>query len=317
MPRPRSLNLPLDQSQSRLNLHPQDEDPFSSFFRTSGSPPTPVRSNGPVDLGACCEGCRGDFRTGDHRVQCTVCYDYDLCAGCFYDGKVSKGHNSSHKVSHVLSTLLLKPDDLVPAREGVNPRIDLAKGGRENWSLVRRRLNTPDNGGNLTTLRRLHLFNDDSHARFLTYAPPGHYGLSIKIGVHFDPGLFTNAAARQQLLRQPGGAGMLRITMGVVADTEKFAGTIFPEDSFSDETVTPNCLPNKLFQPGHSGVMGPLNIEADKHNTKCVVRPDMLLHVKDSGDSRVGIGLLVQWSGVALWEQATKPLVSITVLNVS
>lgn len=105
--------------------------------------------------------------------------------------------------------------------------------------------------------------------------------------------------------------------MGVVADTEKFAGTIFPEDSFSDETVTPNCLPNKLFQPGHSGVMGPLNIEADKHNTKCVVRPDLLLHVRDSGDSRVGIGLLVQWSGVALWEQATKPLVSITVLNVS
>jgi hypothetical protein len=309
-PRPRSLYPPLNQSESRLNLRSEGRArPSSSSFS-----PCPSRSDGSDDLAAFCDGCGRGLGTAEHWVQCTVCYDYDLCVGCLQNGKVSKSHSSNHKVSHVLSALLLKPDDLVPAREGVNPPTDLAKGGRENWSLVQHMPNTPENPTNLTTtLRRLHLFNDDSHARFRAYAPPGHYALNIKIGVHFDPGLGTNVAARQQLLRRSGGVGRLRVTMGVVADNEKFAGTRFSEDSFSDGTFTPSCLPTKLFQPGYRGSMVSMNLEATQYN----LRPDSLLQVKGSGDSGVGIGLIVQWSGVASWQQATKPVVSITVLSVT
>lgn len=318
--RPRSLYPPLNHSQSRLSLQPEGRARSPSFLSSTGSPSSPARSDDPGDLVAICDGCGRDLGTAEHRVQCTVCHDYDLCAGCFQNGKVSKSHNSSHKVSHVLNTLLLKPDDLVPAREGVNPPTDPANGDRENWSLVQHMPNTPGNPTNLTTtMRKLHLFSDDSHARFRAYAPPGHYGISIQISVNFDPGLAMNVAAHEQLLLRPGGAGKFRMTLGVVADKEVFAGTRFPEDSFSDETLTPTSLPNKLFQPGHRGVVGSLGLVADMYNTESTIRPDFLLHVKGSGDSGAGrqIGLILQWSGVASWQQATKPVVSITVLNVT
>ncbi|KAK0752375.1 hypothetical protein B0T18DRAFT_89581 [Schizothecium vesticola] len=299
----------LNQTQSRLDLR---SDTSSSSVSTAGSSSFSGQAVDPGDMVAVCDGCGRDIGSAAHRVQCTVCYDYDLCASCFQSGKVSKNHSSDHKVSHVLNTLLLMPDDLVPAREAVNPPINVAK-GRKNWSLVQLMPNTPANPSNLTiTQRRLHLFDNDSHARFRAYARPGHYGISIDVDVHFDPDLDKNAAARQHLLRRVGGAGKLRVTLGVVTNNQQFAGTRFPEDSFSDATVTPGCLPNRLFRQGFRGSVVSMNVGATDYN----LRPDSLLHVEGSEDSVVGIGLIVQWSDVPSYQQSTDPVVSIDVLQV-
>jgi len=70
--------------------------------------------------------------------------------------------------------------------------------------------------------------------------------------VQFDADLNNgkNAAARQQLLRRSNGAGKLRVTMGIFKNNQQFAGARFAEDSFSDTTFPPGCLPRKLFHPG-------------------------------------------------------------------
>lgn len=245
-------------------------------------------------------------------MQCTVCFDYDLCAGCFQMGKVSKGHSSNHKVSYVLNTMVLRPDDLVPAREAVNPPTNPAR-GRTNWTLVQLAPNTAANPTDLTvTQRRLHLFDDDSHARFRAYAHPGHYGVAVQIAVHVDPDVEKNAALRQQLLRRPGGLGMLRVTLGVVRNNSQFAGTRFAEDSFSDGTLTSGCLPNTLLQ----GLCGSV-MRLDVGDQVCRLQPDSLLHVAGQEDSLIGIGLVVQWSGVPCYQRSTDPIVSVTVLDVT
>lgn len=268
----------------------------------------------PQDLGeeiAICDGCTRSIGSAEHRVQCTVCYDYDLCTDCFQNGRVSKKHNSSHMVSHVLNTLVLGADDLVPVREEVNPPTGLM--ARKNWTLFQLAPNTPANPTNLTTtFRKLHLFDRDSHARFRAYACPGHYGLSIEIALNFDPDLDRNIAARQRLLQRPGGVGRLRVTVGVMKNNQEFTGMRFAEDSFSDATLTPGCLPNKLFQPGYRGSLVHIRF-GDKAYT---LRPDSLLHVKGAEDSVVGIGLIVQWSGVPAYQQSTDPVVSITVTKI-
>jgi len=248
--------------------------------------------------------------------MCTVCFDYDLCASCFQTNKTSKNHLNSHKVTHILNTLFLKPDDLVPVHDAVNPPANLAK-GRKNWTLVSFPPHTPANPTKLTTtLHRLHLFDDDSHARFRSYARPGHYGIGIEIGVQFDADLNNgkNAAARQQLLRRSNGAGKLRVTMGIFKNNQQFAGARFAEDSFSDTTFPPGCLPRKLFHPGFRGSQVQMDVGVERY----MLQPEGLLHVGGSEGSvaGVGIGLVVQWSGVAAYEQSKNPIVSIMVTNV-
>jgi hypothetical protein len=241
-----------------------------------------------------------------------VCFNYDLCVGCFQAGRVSKNHSSSHKVSHVLNMLFLGPDDLVSARESVNPPTNPAR-GRTNWTLVQLAPNTPANPTDLTvTQRRLHLFDYDSHARFRAHARPGHYGVSVYIEVHIDPDAAKNPVLRRQLLQRPGGLGKLRVTIGVVKNNSQFAGTKFAEDSFSDATLTSDCLPNKLLQ-GFCGSVMRMNV-GDLGYT---LQPDQLLHVAGEEDSLIGIGLIVQWSGVPSYPRSADPVVSVTVLSVT
>ncbi|KAK4445427.1 hypothetical protein QBC34DRAFT_384225 [Podospora aff. communis PSN243] len=316
-----SLYPPLNQSQSRLNLRqesgartaptPSSRSPSASPGPSRASPPQPEPVD-PSDTVANCDGCGRSIGGAERRVQCTVCYDYDLCTGCFQDSKTSKSHSSDHKVSHLLNTLHLRPDDLVPVHDAVNPPTNLIK-GRKNWTLEQIPPHTTDNPTELTaTLRRLHLFDDNSHARFRAHARPGHYALCIEIGMRFDPGLEKNAVARQQLLCRTGGVGKLRVTMGVFRDNKQFTLTRFAEDSFSDTSLPPNCLPEKLFRPGYRGSVATINLGAES----CVLGTTSLLHVSGAEGSVAGIGLIVQWSGVAAYEQSATPIVSITVKNV-
>ena len=260
-----------------------------------------------------CDGCGRSIGTAEHQAQCTVCYDYDLCAGCFQTGKISKGHSASHKVSHVLNTLVLLPDDLVAARDAVNPAANPYRAGRANWTLVDLPPNTPGNPKDHTvTLRHLHLFENDSHARFRAYARPGHYGVAVDIAVECDPDLEKNPTQCQQMMRREGGMGKLRVTLGVVQNNEQFAGTRFAEDSFTDTALKPGCLPSKLFSPGFVGSM----VQLDVGDAQYKLQPNSLLHVRGAEDSLLGIGLLLQWSNVPSYQRSVDPLVTLTVLNV-
>ena len=58
----------------------------------------------------------------------------------------------------------------------------------------------------------LHLFNKDSHARFLAFCKPGYYGITIDISIAFDKDL--GPQARQTLQQRQGKARWLQVTLG-------------------------------------------------------------------------------------------------------
>ena len=79
-------------------------------------------------------------------------------------------------------------------------------------------------------------------------------------------------------------------------------------------TVEIVLLPNKLFHPGFRESQVRMNVGDERYR----LQPEGLLHVGGAEGSvaGVGVGLVVQWSGVAAYEQSKNPIVSITVTDV-
>ena len=52
--------------------------------------------------GVSCDSCmKSNFR--GRRFKCLICYDYDLCSGCFEQGASTPRHSASHPMQCILT----------------------------------------------------------------------------------------------------------------------------------------------------------------------------------------------------------------------
>ncbi|KAK0724579.1 hypothetical protein B0H67DRAFT_108687 [Lasiosphaeris hirsuta] len=308
----------LNHAHSRMSLRPADEQHSRSYPEENGSdtgihnprlPPPTQRTYDPDDPeAALCDACLGSIRSSEPRVQCTVCYDYDLCLGCFHEGKTSKGHDVSHNISHVSDTQILRYEDLIPVNELVNPPRNQTD-GRTNWTIVDFEPGTVRNPtDHAVSSRVLHLFDKNAHARFLAFCKPGHYGIAIDIGVAFHKDL--GPQARRTLQQRRGGAGLLCVTFGRAKNNSQFFGTIYNEDSFTDGALTPTSLPYRLLDPLW-GAVSQIDLE-----DKILLQSSRILHLDGESDESLAVGLILQWSGVASFQASKDPVVSLTIENI-
>jgi hypothetical protein len=251
-----------------------------------------------------CDACLRGIKCSEPRVQCTVCYDYDLCITCFHSGKETKNHKRTHKLSHILNTALIQTDDLIPVKETVNPE---HTNGRKNWSIEELK---PDPAVDQTKcFRYLHLFDDNSHARFLTSARPGHYAISVVLLIKIAANL--DAAGRKQLSES--GAGSLRVSLGTVKiKKDFFSADLGKEDVFDSNSLTKDCLPHRLLNHYWWDV-----IKVDIDAPYLHVQSDALLGIEgDESGSLTDLGLVLQWSGCPAFASGQEPVVSIAVEHI-
>lgn len=66
--------------------------------------------------GVSCDAClKSNFR--GRRYKCLICYDYDLCAGCYEEGATS----TSHTIEHPMQCILTRADfDIYYGGEALN-----------------------------------------------------------------------------------------------------------------------------------------------------------------------------------------------------
>lgn len=278
---------------SDTNLHQEDVDSKASD----------------MGIAACCDVCMNDIRCSQSRIQCTECHDYDLCTNCFSKGRVSKQHKNSHKVSHIISTQRLFPDDLTPPLEVVNPEYSPDK-SKVNWSIVEGPKDPAANGGKegVQCWRMSHLHGNDSHARFLTSATPGHFAITI----YFETAISTllTQEDRQELKEE--GLGWLRVSFGTLRSNKEFFTGRYREDSFDHMFCAEESLPHKLLKEYWWDVVRiPLNESNMMH-----VMSDAVLSVEGHRDERKDLGLILQWSGVRCFKSGNEPLIKLTVHNI-
>ncbi|KAH8909121.1 hypothetical protein BR93DRAFT_936666 [Coniochaeta sp. PMI_546] len=254
---------------------------------------------------ATCDGCMHGIKCSEPRVQCTVCYDYDLCIKCFQAGKETKTHKNTHKLSHILNTALIQTDDLIPVKDIVNPEFSADK-TRTNWSISDIK---DENTGEMKSYRFIHMYDNDSHARFLTSARPGHYAVSVVLLVKVAADI--NAAGLKQL--QEAGAGSLRVSLGTVKVKKDFFGAALAnEDTFNSTALTKESLPHRLLNHYWWDVV---QIVVDAPYLH--VQSDALLNIEgDESGSLTDLGLLLQWSGCHAFASSNDPVVSISVEHI-
>ena len=270
---------------------------------SASSPAVPLQNPDPDDLAANlesarCDGCMGQVACWQPRVQCTECYDYDLCIKCFRAGTESKGHKRTHKVSHIIKTQLIMPDDLVPVREAANPEFN---GERANWRVKE----TATADGNVSCTRVINTYSNNSHARFLASAKPGHYAVSVVLTMEVSAELSEDG---KNQIRQ-GGAGHLRLSLGTLRNKKEFFGTKMDgEDAFNSTTLSKDCIPPRLLNHYWWDVEA---LDIDK--TVVHVQADALVTVDGEEGSLTDLGLILQWSGTRSFQTLNEPVLSFTV----
>jgi hypothetical protein len=304
----------LNHAHSRVNLRPPDGQHSRSFSEgnvpnsSAGGPRSPQgqRTYGPEDPEvATCDACMGPIHSSDHRVQCTVCYDYDLCLSCFRAGKTSKGHEIGHVISHVSNTEVVEHEDLVPVKDEVNPATNPID-GKTNWSIVDHQPGTPQNPKKHTiSTRVLHLYDKDSHARFLSFCKPGHYGVLITIAVTFSKKL--DQTGRQALQQRLEKAGQLLVTFGRVKSKWEFCNGVYSEDTIADGKLAPTSIPKRLLDPLW-GAKQKIDLE-----DRIQLQTTCILHLEGEPDELIPVGLILQWSRVSYFSDCSDPVVSLTV----
>jgi hypothetical protein len=238
---------------------------------------------------ATCDGCLNAIYRSQPRVTCTECYDYDLCISCFQLGRVSKKHKINHKVSHILSTQRLFQDDLTPPRETVNPEYNADK-SKVNWSI--QEVHTELLGKQYW--RMLHLHGNDSHARFLTSAKPGHFSILLHLEVNISS--LLSDADRQMLQKE--GLGWLRVSFGTLHNKKDFFTGRYREDAFESIAFEEDALPQKLLKNYWYEVV---RIPAGQQIIE--ITSDAVLSVEGRQGSSTDLGLILQWSGVRYFEE--------------
>ena len=232
------------------------------------------------------------------RVQCIQCYDYDLCIKCFRAGTETKGHKRTHKVSHIVKTQQIMPDDLIPVKEAANPEFT---GERANWRV--RETTAAD--GNVTCTRVINTYDHNAHARFLTSVKPGHYAISVVLAVEVSPELPEDG--RNQI--REAGAGYLRLALGTLKNKKEFFGTkMGGEDAFNSTTLSKDCIPPRLLNHYWWDV-----VALDIDNKFVHVQSDALVTIDGEEGSLIDLGFIIQWSGARAFQSLNEPVLSFTV----
>lgn len=261
-----------------------------------------------LEESAQCDGCLNGILCCQPRVQCTECYDYDLCINCFQNGRISKDHKTSHKVSHIVSSQRLHQPDFIPPQDVVNPEHNSEK-TKINWSIVTLPTNRTTNGGEqgVQDWRLIHLHGNDSHARFLTSAKPGHFAITVSLEVQISSVL--SKADRQTL--QEEGAGWLRISLGTLHNKKDFFAGRYREDTFDSLRLTEDSLTHKLLKSYWYDV-----VRIPVGQPLIQITSDAVLSVEGRQGFCTDLGLILQWSGVSAFESRNEAVVLMYINNI-
>ena len=250
---------------------------------------------------ATCDVCLNSIQCSQARVQCTQCYDYDLCVACFESGRVSKDHKADHKIRHILKTQMLWQEDLTPPNDLVNPEWNSTKTKR-NWSV--------DSEAEARDFRSLHLHGNDSHARFFTsIVPTGHYAITITIGVQLSSQL--SEAGKAQLRKD--GTGYLRVALGVPNNKKIFFNGRYREEAFDSTALTEDSLIHKLLN-GKECWYDVVNISVDQLTIQ--ITSDVMLNLESDLQCGSELGLILQWSGIGAFEKLNEAVVKLCVWQI-
>jgi hypothetical protein len=289
---------------------PGSQDPGvdlgTSSHATAGSASDIPNDDASPGVSATCDGCLNSIFCSQPRVQCTECYDYDLCISCFQSSRTSKKHKISHKISHVVSTQRLCQEELIPPRDGVNPQYNPDK-TKTYWDIVTLATNPTMNGGETRHCRMIHLHGNDSHARFLTSARPGHFAIVVCLELHISS--FLSKADRETL--QETGAGWLRVSLGTLHNKKDFYTGRYREDKFDSLVMTNDSLPVKLLKDSWYEVV---RIPVDQQIIQIV--SDAVISVEGPQGSLADLGLILQWSGVSAFESRNEAVVVMNIDNI-
>jgi hypothetical protein len=254
---------------------------------------------------ALCDGCKNSIWCSQPRVQCTECYDYDLCIPCFQLGRNSKQHKNNHRVSHILSTQRIYSKHLIPPRDVVNPEWNPNQTKR-NWS-VRTTVSTEDGEEKTHDWRMIHLHGNDSHARFLTSAKPGHFGILLYLEIEISN--LLSAEDRKTL--QTEGVGWLRVSFGTLHNKKDFYAGRYREETFDSIALTEDSLTHKLLKEYWFDVV---QIPVDQSIIQ--IQSDEILSVEGHQGCDTDLGLIVQWSGVQSFQGKNDALVTMNVQSI-
>jgi len=218
------------------------------------------------------------------RIYCTVCDDYNLCAGCYQRDRTSKSHTSTHRVMKVKRTMVFYANDFCHPFEVVTPEVH-EETGLPNWTIDE------------TDTRWNHLRKFDSHDRYLvTNVRPGHYILQIYLAVNISEKLTVDL--RKQL--EGKNLGELRVVIGVPKDKSKFLHHVYPKTANLKDSLFERHVQQELvIKPGTSSSTTRINF------------PETTRLDVDQAGSQVGV--LLQWSNMKGFKSRNDALVQISI----
>jgi hypothetical protein len=153
----------------------------------------------------------------------------------------------------------------------------------------------------------IHLHGNDSHARFLTSAKPGHFAITLYLDLVISPAL---GKEDRQILQEEG-IGLLRISLGTLRNKKDFFTGRYREDTFNHRTCTEDSLPHKLLKEYWWDVVRiPISPPVIQINS------DAVLSVEGRRGVSTDLGLILQWSGVRSFEGDGESLARIAVNNI-
>ncbi|KAJ9657203.1 hypothetical protein H2201_008254 [Coniosporium apollinis] len=199
-------------------------------------------------------------------------------------------------------------EDLTPPRDVVNPEYNPSR-TKVNWTIqeVPQGDGTQGQIAEVKHFRVLHLHGNDSHARFLTSAKPGHYAITIALDIQSSPAL---SDTDQQKLHNDG-IGWLRVALGTLHDKKAFFTGRYREDTFDSISMTEESLPHKLLKDYWWDV-----IRIPIGQSVMQIQSDVVLSVEGSYAFGTDLGLIMQWSGVATFQNSHDAVTRLAVIHI-
>ncbi|KHN95717.1 Zinc finger, ZZ-type [Metarhizium album ARSEF 1941] len=254
-----------------------------------------------------CDACGNSVRCSQPHVECSECFDYDLCINCWQLDRISKQHKNNHRVTHILNSHIISPEDLNPPNDAVNPE-HTPDGSRRNWSVHTVPKNSNDGSQGTSDWRVTHLHGHDSHARFLASAAPGHFAILVFLCLYISPSVSKDDL--QTLQRE--GLGWLRISFGTLRNKKEFFHARHREDTFDSRSLEHDSLPQKLLKEyWYDVVRIPTAVQTLR------IASDAIVSIPGHQATDVDCGLILQWSHVRCFEKSNDALVRIAVQHIS
>ncbi len=201
---------------------------------------------------------------------------------------------------------MLSQEDLTPPKDVVNPEHN-PSGSKANWTIVEAAPEAGKQGQGPQTFRVLHLHGNDSHARFLTGAKPGHYAITVTLELQISPSL---GETDREKFREDG-LGWLRVALGTLNDKKAFYGGRYLEDAFQSVSLTEEELPHKLLKYYWWDVV---RIPLDQQYIQ--IYSDVVLTVEGDHELDTDLGLILQWSNMVAFQTLDDSVVKVIVTHV-